>query len=307
MPSPVDHLSPLSEEKGGPYPELSDAQSYAFQAQLSFITYRVGYLSTFLPSVQELLQLVSTSTSLFYNFGHRFSTSSSLQSARKTLEAAKVLPYPWATCPEKLAPHKVIYLELLRMLQNNQRRVDSKLQDNPVESNGFVASNTVVERLLVLLMPLTSPFTIVGRGHSLEGPELRPPTATSGTSSAPAEQEVPRGVMLPPSMLLSPGAGALKCAERSETPSCNNYRRLWNEEELAPSDAPRRVKRPRVQRAEGLENVVPEAAPVTFFPPRSPLRFGICFSAKSSMYGGGYKHKWFNHPATPRSLMNPKE
>lgn len=49
------------------------------------------------------------------------------QTARRALEASRVAPYLWASCPEKLTSQKQAYLDLLRVLQLRSEYVDSEL------------------------------------------------------------------------------------------------------------------------------------------------------------------------------------
>ncbi|KAJ3510578.1 hypothetical protein NLJ89_g4590 [Agrocybe chaxingu] len=270
--------------------ELSDAQTYAASAKLAFLTYRIGFISSFTSATEETLHFLST---ISYHLCHlSVQILELVETARKTLESAKVLPYLWASCPPKLVPHKTAYVELLRALQTKESDLDP-------EHYG---------RLRVLLLPLSSRCAITRKGtdspsagRSFQNEILATPYPISSRAATPP------GVMLPPSTV--PSQQPNKRPQNPSVKSRAENKRLWTPEELAPP--PSKVSRRKELRMQwaNRENASPaEEQDVVFRPVRSRLRFGICFSAKSSTNGGVYKQRHHvTRVSSVRSLMNPKE
>ncbi|CAA7261989.1 unnamed protein product [Cyclocybe aegerita] len=269
--------------------ELSDAQTYAASAKLAFLTYRIGFISSFVSAAEETLRFLSTISYPLYHLSVQILEL--VEMARKTLESAKVLPYLWASCPRKLVPHKRVYVELLRALRSKECYIDPEHY----------------ARLRVLLLPLSSRCAITRKGTdspsagSFQNEILATPYPVSSRAATPP------GVMPPPSTV--PSQQPNKQPQKPSVKSRAENKRLWTPEELAPP--PSKVshrKELRMQWA-NRENAAPaEEQEVVFRPVRSRLRFGICFSAKSPMNSGVYKQRHrVTRVSSVRSLMNPKE
>ena len=99
-----------------------------------------------------------------------FQPDHTLQLARKTLENAGIVLYSFASCPEKFVEHKKAYIELLKFLQANERQGNTELTGNPVLFTFHVHRTHLLPRpgrIRILLMPLTSNFTVQEKSSSL--------------------------------------------------------------------------------------------------------------------------------------------
>ncbi|KAF8970691.1 hypothetical protein BDZ97DRAFT_1790520 [Flammula alnicola] len=260
------------------------AQTFRCQSKIATLRYRLSSLSNFLSSVSEIQEFVSPEKSNFIEYHRQIIILVEL--ARKTLESAGVVPYLWASCPRHLMPHKAAYLDLLRILQSNEQYVDREFQ----------------KRLRVLLMPLTSKFSISECRDMDVTKDFNSNSSTQGhipSSSVryglqnypyPPSEEASSSSMLPPDAFPQTN-------NRPHTPSSSRKsgdQRLWYRNELhtLPGERRQRSRSPRrrnnsdVQR--GQENLAPES--VAFQPPPSKQRFGIFLTGKSSMLGN-YKRK----------------
>ena len=138
-------------------------------------------------------------------------------------------------------------------------------------------------------------------------PQSMPRESTVACSTQP--RYISSDSLLAPSAFSQTDSQPQICGESSH----RGRRRLWNSEELLPSP-PSRKHRSRRERAQTTdersdqENVAPQQTSVTFRQPRSTLRFGICFSSRSSSFGGEVQQKERAGRLSPvRSLLNPKE
>ncbi|KAF9529131.1 hypothetical protein CPB83DRAFT_853283 [Crepidotus variabilis] len=270
--------------------ELSQAQYYRTLAKIENLTYRIGYLSSYSSANEETLELLNSSSILFRYFSDELVALT--EAARKTLESAKIVPYQWASCPEKLAPHKQAYLELLKVLQFNTEYIDPHLQG----------------RLRTLLMPLTSHFSISKNGDDQQ-PTIyhsnsdyvrsrsSSPTFSSNTHPlTPTAHEANSKTMLPPSAFPEV---TVRRSHSHDHRSSAKAKRLWDPVEVAAIMSSRCRTRDSRARTSDQEILLPESQSVAFRPPRPQLRFGICFSRKSSFSGG--------RPAGLRSPLNSTE
>ncbi|KAJ3505676.1 hypothetical protein NLJ89_g7292 [Agrocybe chaxingu] len=261
------------------FPEVSEVNRYAALSKLETLAYRIRYTSNLLSAARETISLASQSPSHFHYFCSEI--LGIVEIARNTLEKEKVMPYLWARCPEKLVSHKSAYLDLLRMLQRNERYVDTA-------SKG---------RLKSLTAPLVSKFCL---GHSA--------TTTSGSVSArrpptPNLKQHEASSSMPPPTLTT----VQRPTATNGTKAHDKHRRLWDPDELLETSSVRSTYRPKPEAWAVLQENDDTSVQV-FRPARSSLRFGICFSAKLSLHEGGYQHKErANRRASVRSLMNPKE
>ncbi|PPQ75787.1 hypothetical protein CVT26_001496 [Gymnopilus dilepis] len=265
--------------------EGSLAQSLRCEAKIANLTYRITFLSNFLSAAQQILDLVSTTDSIFSLYYEQIIILVEL--ARKTLESAGVIVYSWASCPAELLPHKEAYFQLLKMLQLNERHVGSKLQ----------------RRLRVLLMPLTSHFSS-SKKAGLQQPIFRPPKSTSSASTPPspstslpntnhksASHEAASSsiTMMPPPDGFPPPERAANGAHtrRNHSRQRPNTDRLWHVSELVSTSKTRRHRSLSPHRSGhpdieyDRENVAPE--PIPFRQAPTKQRFGIFMTGKSSI------------------------
>ncbi|KIM41853.1 hypothetical protein M413DRAFT_445065 [Hebeloma cylindrosporum] len=240
------------------------------QRKFADLAYRVRFLSNFLAAARELLELISPHHFNFSLYHEQIITI--IELARKTLESARVLPYLWASCPERLVPHKNAYINLLRMLQSNERYVDTQSQ----------------KRLRILLMPLTSNFAIEKGGSP---PPARDLGKSSFTTSSVTRSRASSPSPEPSSSTMLPPDDIPNAYSRPHAPSLRHKpsgHRLWHSEELVTPKLRRKHRSPSPHRADkqlDQENVAPT---VSFYQPPPKQRFGIFLTGKSSMMG---KHK----------------
>ncbi|CAA7264290.1 unnamed protein product [Cyclocybe aegerita] len=251
------------------FPELSEVDRYAALSKLENLAYRIRYLSNLLSAALETISLASLSPSHFHYFSPEI--LGIVEIARNTLEKEKVTPYLWARCPEKLASHKSAYLDLLRMLQRNERYVDTASR--------------------------VSKFCL---GHSAAVPRVC--VNACGPPTSNVKEHEASSTMPPPTLTTIQRPSAT-----NGTKTHGKHKRLWDPDELLETSSVRSTYKPKPE-----VWAVPQGDDDTsiraFRPARSSLRFGICFSAKSSTHGGGYQQKErANRRASVRSLMNPKE
>ncbi|KAF8154201.1 hypothetical protein B0H34DRAFT_720838 [Crassisporium funariophilum] len=264
------------------------------------LAYRISHLSTFLSAAQDILQHAAAYECDFISDSKKIIRLVEL--ARKTLENSGIVVYLFASCPKVSLPHKMAYIELLKMLQTQKPTVDSVLQ----------------ERLRVLLMPLTSTLSVQNQSSSSKPTlHLRPGTSrdcdlslssvhasqsTSPTPSLLATQPSCSGdAMLPPNAF-SPNE---KCQA--------SRRRLWDAK-----DIPGSLKRGRTQspysRQRGRENQSPEnlvasePVDVEYRPVPFSRKFGIFCTNKGSMQNTvSGRNRVVSRPTSARSVVNPRE
>ncbi|KJA24907.1 hypothetical protein HYPSUDRAFT_200167 [Hypholoma sublateritium FD-334 SS-4] len=263
----------------------SFAYSLIYQSKIADLTYRLGCLSNVASAAAEISQLVHSEHFNFTQYNEQIIML--IELTRKTLESAGVIPYLWASCPEHLMAHKSAYIDLLRMLRANERYVDTKFQ----------------KRLRVLLMPLTSTFTICphsqqtvlgstgspSESRNLQGRILSPfSDYRDAFDSASPAADLPSSSMLPPDAF---PAGTTQPPSDPSPPSepRPSGRRIWSVSDLPPLAGERRsrTRDPPQRRApseeDDRENVAPES--VSFHQPVQRLRFGIMMTGRSSMLG----------------------
>ncbi|KAF9484172.1 hypothetical protein BDN70DRAFT_872870 [Pholiota conissans] len=260
------------------------AEAFRCQSKIADFTYRLSSLSN-LPSVLiELLHFMQSDNNHFIDYQTEIIML--IELARKKLESAGVVPYLWASCPQKFVTHKTAYVDLLRLLQSNEQYVDTKLQ----------------KRLRVLLMPLTSTFTMspdldiqTSRGSPSKASGARaPPHAGGYTHQVP--QYLSSSAQIDSSSMPPPDAFPVTDSQPQDLPPAQNpgEQRIWHSSELRGAYSERRARsrspHPRNDANADIdqENVAPTSVP--FQQPPTRQRFGIFLTGKSSMLGG-YKRK----------------
>ncbi|KAF8181066.1 hypothetical protein BJ912DRAFT_980201 [Pholiota molesta] len=228
------------------------AEAFRCQSKIADLTYRLSSLSNLPLVVSEIIQFVHSDNNYFIHYQTEIIMLVEL--ARKNLESAGVVPYLWASCPKHLLPHKSAYVDLLRALQSNERYVDTELQ----------------KRVRVLLMPLTSTFTM-SPDSDMQTSRGSPPRVT-GTwlpshtgDSRHHESQYPSLLFMSlrqprvshaDSTILAPDAFPVPNGQAHDRPHIprSSEQRLWHSSELR-------------------ENVAP--TPVAFYQPPTRQRFGI--------------------------------
>jgi hypothetical protein len=315
MPTPfshqklVDSESCLSSQVELDHDTMSFARLYTGLRKIENVTHRLEYLSSFVSAIEETLEFFSTFTFIFHYCSKEIVGLA--ETARKTLESAGVVPYLWASCPERLIPHKRLYIQLLQLLHSNERDMVSSLQ--------------LRKRLRTLLMPLTSHFSISRNSDSWQH-QFDRRTSNDGGMSARAEPPMYRmihstpelheagrdqGMPPPPAppFIRTPISRLRSHGGKTLTRSIK--RRLWTEDELLPPlnlSSRHRLRNRDTTRSradsddeeDSQENSAPEDG-VPFRQPRAKLRFGICFNRKSSSQQNG------GRVSNTHSLMNYKE
>jgi len=275
----------LSSQRELDYNRMSFATLHIGLTKIESLTNRLGYLSSFVSAIEETLEF-SSSFSLIFRYCSNEIVGLA-ETARKTLESAGVVPYLWASCPERLTPHKRVYVQLLRLLHSNERDIAPQLR----------------KRLRALLMPLTSQFSITKNSDWRQRVATRTPfyggmnarVPMYRTIHNPELHEAGRDRCMPPPppppFFQTPVFRRRSNGGKTLTRSIK--RRLWAEEELFPSLNPSSHKHREKVRSwadsdnNDEENSVSEENFIPFRQPRATLRFGICFNRKSSSQQSG--------------------